>query len=105
MVKRNEKEVDKMMGRCFLWSDVRFNNSKNNPFYQTMFVFVVIFIRLKDLRQSLEFIGCTVIFDGSMDQNGRTFLNFLVHCLEGTMFIKYMDASAHIIEAPLLCES
>jgi hypothetical protein len=39
-----------------------------------------------------------------IDGKGKTLLNFLVHCLWGTMFIKSMDASAHVKDAALLCE-
>jgi hypothetical protein len=35
IVKIKEKqEVDKLVGKCFLWSDIPFNTSKNNPFYR-----------------------------------------------------------------------
>jgi hypothetical protein len=34
---------------------------------------------------------------------GRTLLNFLVYCPMGTMFIKFVDASAHVKDATLLC--
>ena len=38
MVKVKEKiEADKLVGRCFLWSDIPFNIAKTNPFYQPMF--------------------------------------------------------------------
>ena len=38
------------------------------------------------------------------DGKGRTLLNFLVHCLRGTMFLKFVDASAHVKDATLLCD-
>lgn len=41
--------------------------------------------------------------DGWTDGKGRTLLNFLVHCPKGTMFMKSVDASAHIKDATLLC--
>ena len=38
MVKVKEKvEADKLVGRCFLWSDIPFSIAKTNPFYQPMF--------------------------------------------------------------------
>jgi hypothetical protein len=38
MVKTKEKEeADKIVARCFLWSDIPFNIAKNNPFYHSMF--------------------------------------------------------------------
>jgi hypothetical protein len=42
--------------------------------------------------------------DGWTDGKGRTLLNFLVHCPKGSMFIKLVDASAHVKDAALLCE-
>jgi hypothetical protein len=45
-----------------------------------------------------------VTFDGWTDRKGRSLLNFLVHCPRGTMFIKSVDASAHVKDAALLCE-
>jgi hypothetical protein len=43
MVKQKEKEeADKLVGKCFLWSDIPFNIAKNNPFYQSMFDAVAI---------------------------------------------------------------
>jgi hypothetical protein len=42
MVKQKEKEeADKLVGKCFLWSDIPLNIAKNNPFYQPMFDAVV----------------------------------------------------------------
>jgi len=37
-------------------------------------------------------------------QDNKTLLNFLVHCPKGTLFIKSMNASAHIKDASLVCE-
>jgi hypothetical protein len=130
MVKIKEKqEADKLVGRCFLWSDIPFNIAKNNPFYQSMFDVVAIVglgykaptydelrgpilqnekvdctSRLEELKASWEITGCTVMSDGWTDQKGRTLLNFLVNCPRGTMFIKSVDASAHVKDATLLCE-
>jgi hypothetical protein len=42
--------------------------------------------------------------DGWTDGKGRTLLNFLVHCPRGTMFLKSVDASAHVKDATLLCD-
>ena len=41
--------------------------------------------------------------DGWTDGKGRNLINFLVHCPRGSMFVKSVDASAHVKEA-LLCE-
>jgi hypothetical protein len=43
--------------------------------------------------------------DGWTDRKGRSLLNFLVHCPRSTMFIKSVDASTHVKDATLLCES
>jgi hypothetical protein len=37
MVKKKEEEADRIVARCFLWSDIPFNIAKNNPFYHSMF--------------------------------------------------------------------
>jgi hypothetical protein len=42
--------------------------------------------------------------DGWIDGKGRTLLNFLVHCPKGTMFLKSVDASAHVKNVTLLCD-
>jgi hypothetical protein len=43
MVKQKKKEeTDKLVGKCFLWSDIPFNIAKNNPFYQPMFDAIVV---------------------------------------------------------------
>jgi hypothetical protein len=44
------------------------------------------------------------MLDGWIDQKGNTLLNFLVNCLRGTMFIKFVDASTHVKNVTLLCE-
>jgi hypothetical protein len=42
MVKTKEKEeLDKLVEKCFLWSDIPFNIAKN-PFYHSMFEIVAI---------------------------------------------------------------
>jgi hypothetical protein len=48
------------------------------------------------LRDSWQFIT-----DGWIDGKGRTLLNFLVHC---PLFLKSVDASAHVKDAALLCD-
>jgi hypothetical protein len=42
--------------------------------------------------------------DGWTDGKGRNLLNFLVHCPRGTMFLKSVDAFAHVNDATLLCD-
>jgi hypothetical protein len=130
MVKQKEKEeADKLVGKCFLWSDIPFNIAKNNPFYQPMFDAVVVVgpgykaptyeelrgpilqnekidcaSRLEELKASWEITGCIVMSDGWTDQKGRTLLNFLVNCPKGSMFAKSVDVSAHVKYATLLCD-
>lgn len=43
VLKRKEKvQANKLVGSCFLWSNVPFSIAKNNPFYQLMFDVVAI---------------------------------------------------------------
>eukprot|EP00253_Pinus_taeda_P015721 PITA_15721 len=60
--------------------------------------------RLAEFRASWEHTRCTIMSDGWTDQKGRTLLNFLVSCPKRTMFMKSVDASAHIKDARTLCE-
>ena len=124
---KEKKDADTLVGRCLLWSDIPFNFA-NNPFYMSMFEAAAVIgpgykpptyeelrgpilqnekaecsHRLEDLRKSWELTGCTVMSDGWTDMKGRTLLNFLVHCPRGTMFLKSVDASAHVKDAGLLC--
>jgi hypothetical protein len=59
---------------------------------------------LEELNASWEITGCTVMSDGWTDQKGRTLLNFLVNCPKRSMFVKSVDASAHVKDATLLCD-
>ena len=61
-------------------------------------------VRLEELKKSWESVGCIVMSDGWTDTKGRTLINFLVHCPKGIMFIKSVDAPAHVKDATLLCE-
>jgi hypothetical protein len=123
-VKTKEKEeVNKIVARYFLWSDIPFNIAKN-PFYHSMFEVVAIVgprykgpsyndlrgpllqgekvectKRLGELRESWEITGCTVMSDGWTDGKGRSILNFSVNCPTGTMFIKSIDASTYVKDA------
>lgn len=47
--------------------------------------------------------GCTIMADGWSDQKHRTLINFLVYCHEGMVFVKSIDASAVVKDAPTLC--
>jgi hypothetical protein len=100
MVKIKEKqEADKLVGRCFLWSDIPFSIAKNNPFYQSMFDVVAIVglrykaptydelrgpilqnekvnctRRLEELKESWEVTRCTMMSDGWTDGRAGPFL-------------------------------
>eukprot|EP00253_Pinus_taeda_P019670 PITA_19670 len=127
--KTEKAKANRLVNKCLLWSDVPFNIAKTNPFYQPMFDVVVVVgpgykaptfaklkgpllqdektnctSRLEEFRASWEHNGCTVMSNGWTDQKGRTILNFLVSCPKGTMFMKYVDAFAHIKDSSLLCE-
>ena len=130
IIKTREKdEADRIATKCFLWGDVPFNISKNNPYYHMMFEAAAIVgpgyrgpsyndlrgrllqgekldctNKLEELRDSWKVTGCSVMSDGWIDGKGRSILNFLVNCLRGTMFIKSVDASAYVKDAQLLCE-
>jgi len=47
---------------------------------------------LRDQRKLCEATRWRVIFDGWIVGKGRTLFNFLVHCLGGAMFIKFVNA-------------
>jgi hypothetical protein len=127
--KREKKEADVVVGRCLFWSDIPLSITKNNPFWQLMCDAIVVVgpgyksptfeelwgpilqeektdinSRLAKFKKSLEISGCTVMSDSWTDRKGRSLLNFLVHCPRGIMFIKSIDASAHVKDAALLCE-
>ena len=61
-------------------------------------------VRLEELKKSWVSTGCIVMSDGWTNRKSRTLINFLVHCPRGIMFIKSIDALAHIKDATLLCE-
>ena len=61
--------------------------------------------KLQEIQDSWEVTRCTVMSYSWTNGMGRTLLNFLVHCLGGTMFIKFVDASTHVKDAILLCEA
>jgi hypothetical protein len=129
LIKRKAtEEVDKLVVKCFLWSDIPFNIA-NNPFYHSMFEAAAIvgpryrgpssqdlrgcllqgekadyIERLAQLRETWKTTGCIVMSDGWTDGKARSILNFLVNFPKGTMFIKSVDASAYTKDAQLLFE-
>ena len=38
-------------------------------------------------------LGCTIMGDGWIDNRQRTLINFMVHCAQGILFVKSIDAS------------
>jgi hypothetical protein len=129
LIKKKEmEEADKLLAKCFLWSDIPFNIA-NNPFYHPMFEAAAIVgpgnrgpsyqdlrgrllqgekadctERLAQLKETWKTTGCTVMSNGWTDGKGRSILNFLVNCPKGTMLIKSVDASAYTKDGQLLCE-
>ena len=124
---KEKADASKLIGRCLLWSAIPFNFAKN-PFYVSMSEATTIVgpgfkppsyeelrgpilqdekadctLRLEELQRSWDLTGCSVMSDGWTDMRGRTLLNFLVHCPRGTMFMRSVDASAHVKDAVLLC--
>ena len=57
-------------------------------------VFPLLF--MEELRASWEVTRCTVMSDGWTDQKGRTLINFLFGCPKGAMFMKFVNAFAHV---------
>ena len=37
--------------------------------------------------------GCTLMADGWTDRSKRTLINFLIYCLKGIVFLRFVDAS------------
>lgn len=54
---------------------------------------------LERYRVTWSRTGCSVLADEWTTENGKTLINFLVYCPEGTMFLKSVDAS-HIVNSP-----
>ena len=117
------------MGTCLFWSDLPLNITKTNPFWQPMCDVIDVMgpgyesatyeelwapilkakkqdinSRLIELKKTWKVFGCTMMSDGWADKKGRTLLNFLVHCPKGTMFIKSVDALAHIKYPTTICK-
>jgi hypothetical protein len=57
---------------------------------------------LTEFMESWSKTGCTIMYDGWIDQKSRTILNFLIACPKGTMFLKSVDASDQVKDANLL---
>jgi hypothetical protein len=99
-----EQEIDKIVSRCFLWSGISFNISKNNMLYQSMFEVVATIgpgykaptydelrghllqqkksnctCKLDELRESWEIIGWSMMLCGWIHGKVKTILNFLVY--------------------------
>jgi hypothetical protein len=48
--------------------------------------------------------GCTLMSDGWTDRRGHHLINFLVNSPEGTFFLKSIDASSEVHDAPMLAD-
>ncbi|XP_020526782.1 uncharacterized protein LOC18440820 [Amborella trichopoda] len=59
--------------------------------------------RLKEVRCSWATTGCSVLCDTWTDEEGRTFLNFVVDCPKGAIYLKSIDASEFIEDSNSLC--
>jgi hypothetical protein len=57
---------------------------------------------LKDFRDSWARTGCTIMSHGWNDRRNNTIISFFVSCPQGTMFLKYVDASDKVKDANLL---
>ncbi|KAK1299205.1 hypothetical protein QJS10_CPB14g01624 [Acorus calamus] len=47
--------------------------------------------------------GCSIMVDECVAESGRTMVNVLVYCAEGTLFLKSANSS-HVVAADALCE-
>ncbi|XP_072995837.1 uncharacterized protein [Typha latifolia] len=56
-------------------------------------------VQLDFYKTSWNRTGCSVLADEWTTENGKTLINFLVSCPEGTTFVKSVDAT-HIITSP-----
>ncbi|KAJ6848549.1 uncharacterized protein M6B38_275030 [Iris pallida] len=54
---------------------------------------------LEQCKASWARTGCSVMADEWTTETGKTLINFLVYCPEGTMFLKSVDAT-HIVTSP-----
>lgn len=55
--------------------------------------------RLEQLKATWARTGCSILADEWITESDRTFINFLVYCPDGMMFLKSVDAS-EIIASP-----
>ncbi|KAG6535220.1 uncharacterized protein LOC122015432 [Zingiber officinale] len=59
---------------------------------------------LEQYRATWSRTGCSVLADEWITATGKTLINFLVYCPEGTMFLKSVDASHIVSSADTLYE-
>ncbi|XP_020527131.1 uncharacterized protein LOC105421143 isoform X2 [Amborella trichopoda] len=60
---------------------------------------------LKEVKCSWGRTGCSILCDDFVDEMGRTFLNFIVDCPQGTIYLKSIDASEFTADLNSLCNS
>ena len=53
-------------------------------------------VMMKDHAMKWKNSGCSIMLDGWIDRKERTFVNLLVNCSKGTMFMQSIDASLMI---------
>ena len=51
---------------------------------------------MKDHEMEWKKNGCSIMLDGWTDRKEKTFVNFLVNCSKGTMFMESIKASSMI---------
>lgn len=57
---------------------------------------------VKDVRNSWENTGCSILLDGWMDQKGRNLINVLVDSPKGTIYVRSCDISGYIADVDAL---
>lgn len=120
------KEARKAVGNFWYYSDIPFN-AANSPYWEYMVHAIACCgpsfkaptfhdLRGPILEEAVEDIkkiideqrkiwrrkGCSILSDGWTDRRGRSLLNFLVSSSGGLVFLKSVDASAHIKNAEYL---
>ncbi|XP_022891601.1 uncharacterized protein LOC111406400 [Olea europaea var. sylvestris] len=51
---------------------------------------------VKEIKNSWEITGCSIILDGWVDENGRDLVNVLVNCPNGAVYLRSFDISAFV---------
>ncbi|CAH9078826.1 unnamed protein product [Cuscuta europaea] len=59
---------------------------------------------VEEVKSTWTQTGVSILSDGWKDMRGRQLINFLVNNPYGTVFLKSVDASAHVKDAKMLCK-